>query len=135
MSETQPNETTTVTQPTDLPTPEYQTVAKVGSIPEGEGRAFPVNGQLIAVFRRDGEYFAINDACPHMGASLSAGYLDGVEVICPWHAWRFCVTDGLWLDNPKSKVRTESFEVRIVGDEIQVSLRATPPASLDAKPA
>lgn len=128
MSETQPNETTTVTQPTDLQTREFQTVAKVGSIPEGEGRAFPVNGQLIAVFLQDGEYFAINDACPHMGASLSAGYLDGTEVICPWHAWRFCVTDGLWLDNPKSKVRTESFEVRLVGDEIQVALRAQPPA-------
>ena len=128
MSETQPNETTTVTQPSGLQTPEFQTVAKVGSIPEGEGRAFPVNGQLIAVFLRDGAYFAINDACPHMGASLSAGYLDGTEVICPWHAWRFCVTDGLWLDNPKSKVRTESFEVRIVGDEIRVALHAQPPA-------
>ena len=126
MSATSPIETTTVTPPSDPQRSEFQTVARVGSIPEGEGRAFPVNGQLIAVFRRDGEYFAINDACPHMGASLSAGYLDGTEVICPWHAWRFCVTDGLWLDNPKSKVRTESFEVRIVGDEIQVSLRAKP---------
>ncbi len=132
MSATSPIETTTVTPPSDPQRSEFQTVARVGSIPEGEGRAFPVNGQLIAVFRRDGEYFAINDACPHMGASLSAGYLDGTEVICPWHAWRFCVTDGLWLDNPKSKVRTESFEVRIVGDEIQVSLRAKPPVILPA---
>lgn len=115
-----------MTEPTISETPAFHTVAKVGSIPEGEGRAFPVNGQLIAVFRRDGEYFAINDACPHMGASLAAGYLDGTEVICPWHAWRFCVKDGLWLDNPKSKVRTESFPVRLSGDEIQVGL---PPSS------
>ena len=38
---------------------EYQTVCKIDSIPEGEGRAFPLNGTLVALFRRDGEYFAI----------------------------------------------------------------------------
>ncbi len=103
---------------------EFHTVARVGTIPDGEGRAFPVNGRMIAVFLRDGAYYAINDCCPHMGASLASGYVDGNDVICPWHAWKFCITNGLWMDNPKSKVRTESFEVRIVGNEIQVSKKA-----------
>ena len=107
----------------------FQTVAKVGMIPEGEGRAFPVNGRMIAVFRRDGEYFAMNDSCPHMGASLASGYVEGTEVTCPWHAWRFCVVDGLWLDNPKSKIRSETFAVRVVGDDIQVSRTAQPAPS------
>ena len=108
-------------------TADFLSVAKVGSIPEGEGRAFPVNGRMIAVFLRDGHYFAINDCCPHMGASLAAGYLDGTEVICPWHAWRYCVKDGQWLDNPKSKIRTETFPVRVLGHEIQVCPTARPP--------
>jgi nitrite reductase (NADH) small subunit/3-phenylpropionate/trans-cinnamate dioxygenase ferredoxin subunit len=105
---------------------EFVTVAKVGTIPEGEGRAFPVNGRMIAVFLRDGNYFAINDCCPHMGASLASGYVDGTNVICPWHAWSFCITNGLWMDNPRSKVRTETFAVRVVGDEIQVGKTALP---------
>jgi nitrite reductase (NADH) small subunit len=105
---------------------EFCTVAKVGTIPEGEGRAFPVNGRMIAVFLRDGAYHAINDCCPHMGASLASGYVDGNNVVCPWHAWNFCITNGLWMDNPKSKVRTESFPVRIVDDQIQVGKTATP---------
>ena len=101
----------------------FQTVCQEStSIPEGEGRAFPLNGTLVAVFRRDGEFFAINDSCPHMGASLASGYLEGCDVICPWHAWKFCVKDGLWMDNPKSKVRTESYAVRIVGNEVQVEV-------------
>ena len=108
------------------PEDEFQTVAKVGTIPEGEGRAFLVNGRMIAVFLRDGAYHAINDCCPHMGASLASGYVDGNDIVCPWHAWKFCITNGLWMDNPKSKVRTESFEVRIVGTEIQVSKKARP---------
>lgn len=110
-----------------LESDEYVTVARVGAIPEGEGRSFPVNGRMIGVFLRDGQYFAINDCCPHMGASLASGYVDGTNVICPWHAWSFCITNGLWMDNPKSKVRTETFAVRIVGDEIQVGKTALPP--------
>lgn len=103
---------------------EFQTVAMVGSIPEGEGRAFPVNGRMIAVFLRDGTYYAINDCCPHMGASLSTGYVDGDDVVCPWHAWKFCIKNGLWMDNPRSKVRTETFPVRIIDNQIQVGKTA-----------
>ena len=102
----------------------FQTVCKTDSIPDGEGRAFPVNGTLVAVFRRDGEYFAINDSCPHMGASLAAGYVENGIVTCPWHAWRFKTCDGTWCDNPKIKI--ESFEVRVAGDEIQVQVPERP---------
>ena len=104
------------------PSPEFQTIPRVGQIPEGEGRAFTVLSRLIAVFLKDGEYFAINDICPHMGASLAEGYLDGEAAVCPWHAWRFCIRDGHWMDNPKSKICTESYAVQVVGDEIQVKV-------------
>jgi nitrite reductase (NADH) small subunit/3-phenylpropionate/trans-cinnamate dioxygenase ferredoxin subunit len=98
--------------------PDFTTVARVGDIPEGEGRSFPVHDWMVAVFQVDGQYYAINDFCPHMGASLSGGYVEGGIVSCPWHAWRFKVSDGTWCDNPK--IKTDSFEVRVVGDEIQV---------------
>ena len=96
----------------------YTTVAKVGSIPEGQGAAFPVNGRMVAVFRTVAGYFAIDDFCPHMGASLAGGEVEGGVVTCPWHAWRFCVQDGTWCDNPRIKI--DAFDVRIAGDEIQV---------------
>ena len=104
---------------------EFQTVARVGDIPAGEGRAFPVNGTMVAVFCVNGEYTAVNDFCPHMGASLASGYVEDGAVTCPWHAWRFCVRDGTWLDNPNGKVKTNCYELRIVGEEIQV--RVPPP--------
>ena len=99
---------------------EFVTVARVGAIAEGQGGTFQVGDRLGAVFNRGGEYFAIDDLCPHMGASLGAGYMDeeGV-VLCPWHAWRFSVCDGTWCDNPRIKI--DAFDVRVVGDEIQVS--------------
>jgi nitrite reductase (NADH) small subunit len=98
---------------------EFITVAKVGAIPEGTGAAFALGDKLVAVFNLGrGNYRAINDLCPHMGASLADGSLEGDVVTCPWHAWRFRVCDGTWCDNPR--IKTDTFEVRVVGDEIQV---------------
>ena len=97
---------------------DFVTVAKVGEIADGEGQAYPVNGRMVAVFNRGGEYTAIDDFCPHMGASLAGGWLEGNVVTCPWHAWRFNVCDGTWCDNPRIKI--DSFPVRVVEDEIQV---------------
>ena len=105
---------------------EFYTVAKVGDVPEGEGRAFAVEGRMVAVFHLDGQFSAINDSCPHMGASLATGYVEDDFVTCPWHAWRFCVKDGSWMDNPNAKVKTEAYEVRVQDDQIQVRV---PPAS------
>lgn len=98
----------------------FQTVCRVGDIAEGEGRAFKVGPKLVAVFRAGGQYFAIDDVCPHMGASLSGGYLEDGIVTCPWHAWRFRLADGAWADNPRIKIGC--YAVRVEGDEIQVQV-------------
>ena len=66
---------------------------------------YTVGERLVAVFLSDGEYHAIDDLCPHMGALLGAGEVcDGV-VTCPWHAWRFRVADCAWADNPRRQNR------------------------------
>jgi nitrite reductase (NADH) small subunit len=101
---------------------EFHAVGPVGTIPEGEGRQFLVRSRVIAVFLKNGVYFAINDACPHMGASLAEGYLDDHAVICPWHAWKFNICDGLWLDNPKSKICTDTYPTRVVDGMIEVGV-------------
>jgi nitrite reductase (NADH) small subunit/3-phenylpropionate/trans-cinnamate dioxygenase ferredoxin subunit len=96
------------------------TVAKVGDIPAGEGRAFQVENLVIAVFFDGTAYHAIDDFCPHMGASLSGGMLENGVVCCPWHAWRFRVCDGTWCDNPRIKIA--SYPVTIDGDTILITL-------------
>ncbi|NBY01770.1 MAG: Rieske (2Fe-2S) protein, partial [Planctomycetes bacterium] len=59
---------------------------------------------------------AIDDFCPHMGASLSGGHVEDGTVTCPWHAWRFRLCDGAWADNPRLKVGC--YNVSVVDDEI-----------------
>jgi nitrite reductase (NADH) small subunit/3-phenylpropionate/trans-cinnamate dioxygenase ferredoxin subunit len=97
---------------------EFHTVFRVSELPEGESRTVEVAGKLVAVFHQQGQFYAIDDVCPHMGASLSGGYVEKGIVTCPWHAWRFRLNDGAWADNPRIKIGC--YPVRIEGDEVQV---------------
>src|SRR5262245_22389554 len=103
---------------------DFKTVCRLGEITEAEGRTFEINGKLIAVFLHEGNYFAIDDVCPHMGASLSGGCVEAGVVTCPWHAWRFRLEDGAWADYPKVKIGC--YPVRVEGEQIQVDV---PPRS------
>jgi nitrite reductase (NADH) small subunit len=97
---------------------DFVAVCKVGTIPENSGQAFAVHGRMVAVFYVDGKYQAIDDFCPHMGASLAGGVVDHGMVACPWHAWRFKICDGTWCDNPRIKI--DAFEVKVEGDDVMV---------------
>ncbi|MFM8891644.1 MAG: Rieske (2Fe-2S) protein [Planctomycetia bacterium] len=108
----------------------FTAVAAAGGISRGEGRVFEVSGRLVAVFYDGERYWALDDLCPHMGASLGSGpMVDGV-VTCPWHAWRFRLCDGAWCDNPKLKV--EVFDVRVEGGRIEVRVPPAKPVELPA---
>jgi nitrite reductase (NADH) small subunit len=99
---------------------DFQTVCKAADIAEGEGKTVQLGKKLIAVFRADGQFHAIDDVCPHMGASLSGGYLEKGIVTCPWHAWRFRITDGAWADNPRIKIGC--YPVRVEGEDVQIQV-------------
>ena len=56
------------------------------------GRAVPVRvlGEDLALFRTSAGHLGLVDArCPHRGASLAYGIVDGDGVRCPYHGWRF----------------------------------------------
>ena len=97
---------------------EFQTVCKLADLSPGRGKTVQVGGRLVALFLVGGQVCAIDDVCPHMGASLGAGDVEGDTVTCPWHAWRFRVTDGTWLNSPRVKI--PCFATRVVGDDVQV---------------
>ena len=103
---------------------DFQTVCRVGDLAEGEGTTAQVGTKLIAIFHAQGQYYAIDDVCPHMGASLGGGYVENGVVTCPWHAWRFRLADGAWADSPR--VKTGCYAVRVVGDEVQVEVPPPP---------
>jgi nitrite reductase (NADH) small subunit len=100
----------------------YHTVARVGEIADGRGIPVQIEGREIAVFLDEGNYFAIDNACPHKGAPLCDGIVFDKTVTCTWHGWRFSLEDGRWIDSPTRRTRTGTYAVRIEGDLIQVAV-------------
>ncbi|MGH7681478.1 MAG: Rieske (2Fe-2S) protein [Candidatus Eiseniibacteriota bacterium] len=97
---------------------EFVRVAKVSDLDEGKGAIVWVNGTKVALFRRDGVFYAIRNQCPHMGGDLGEGYLQGDIVRCPEHGWRFSIKTGKAPDTEVVGVRT--YEVKVEGEEVFV---------------
>jgi len=104
----------------DVSTETFHTVAQVGEVPEGQGLAVEVDGRMIALFHEGGQYYAMDDCCPHQGAPLSDGLVYDKSVECSWHGWRFSLESGKWLDSPRTCVKT--YPVRVEGTDIKIGL-------------
>ena len=62
---------------------------------EGKGRAVDAGATRVAVFRVQGRLHALDDACPHMRASLADGKIEaGRRVVCHMHGWTFDLVTG-----------------------------------------
>lgn len=53
-----------------------------------------MNGEELAVFEVDGQYWVTQDMCTHGPGNLSDGYMEGEEIECPFHQGRFNVKTG-----------------------------------------
>jgi NAD(P)H-dependent nitrite reductase small subunit len=97
---------------------EYYKVASIHEIPPGSGKRVEIGDQEIAVYHFNGEFYAINDLCPHRGAPLSEGFLEAGKVFCPWHCFDFNLRTGECTTVPSLSVRT--YEVKIEGEDLYV---------------
>jgi len=69
-------------------------VTATDAIGEG-GRWFACReGREIALFRVRGQVYAIEDSCPHAGASLASAELEGATISCRAHGLKFDLRTG-----------------------------------------
>jgi nitrite reductase/ring-hydroxylating ferredoxin subunit len=80
-------------------------VIRPDDIVEGAAKMLRVKGEEMAVFKRDGQVYAIQNICPHEGGQLSKGWLEGGEVVCPLHGYKFDLKTGACSTDPKLKAK------------------------------
>ncbi|EJM15036.1 MULTISPECIES: Rieske (2Fe-2S) protein [Pseudomonas] len=87
-----------------------------GKLPQAGGRAlFEFENKSLALFNVEGELFAIDDSCPHQGASLCGGRLEGRVIQCCAHGLRFDLRSGYLLNSTQLKVI--NYPVEVVDDQ------------------
>jgi nitrite reductase (NADH) small subunit len=99
-------------------------VAAAADVPPGTGMVVRADVKTLAVFNVDGQYYAVDNTCPHRGGPLGEGDLDGAVVACPWHGWAWDVTTGGNVNNPA--VRVARYPVLVEDGEIFVGVQPAP---------
>ena len=95
-------------------------VPEAKNLEPGKGMRVMLEDRRIALFNLDGKYYAIDDTCPHVGAPLGEGWIDGDRVACPMHGWEFEIKTGKGLTVPGCSVA--KYEVQDANGEIQISI-------------
>lgn len=86
----------------------------VTEIPVGEGRAYAVGAEMVAVFRlRGGELRAVSAVCPHAGGPIADGQADSTVVVCPLHQHAFDLATGC---STTGQAPLRVYPVRLDGD-------------------
>ena len=88
----------------------------VEQIPYGEGRAFEVAGEQVAVFRlRDGSLRALSAVCSRRGGPIADGQIDSSIVLCPLHLNAFELNTGC---STTGQPPLRRFDVTVLDEEI-----------------
>jgi len=72
----------------------YEKVATTSELKQGEKKKVIVQEKEILLVNINDAFYAVDNKCPHMGASLVDGKLEGSSIICPKHGSSFDVTTG-----------------------------------------
>ena len=97
----------------------FQPVFPAAELAPGCSRLVTIGGKDIAVFNVRGTFHAMEDTCLHAGGPLHEGRLKGKTVTCPWHEWRFDVTNGKCDLNPI--VALTCYPVRVRDGQVEIN--------------
>lgn len=79
-----------------------------------------IDGKEIGIYLIDGEYYALEDVCPHAYALLSQGFVEDGKVECPLHEAVFDVKTGQCLHGPGGR-NLNRYPVRVYDNQIQIT--------------
>jgi 3-phenylpropionate/trans-cinnamate dioxygenase ferredoxin component len=110
---------------------ELMEICKTNELNDGEMKKIVFGDIELLIARINGEFFAVENKCPHMGGDLSQGILDGTVITCPVHHSQFDLTNGQvirWTDFSgikagisklfKSPKPLKIYELEIEGDHL-----------------
>ncbi|HEX2054270.1 MAG TPA: non-heme iron oxygenase ferredoxin subunit [Actinomycetota bacterium] len=109
-------------------------VAEVADLPAGWVLRVVASGREIALANRDGEFFAMDNACTHAGGPLAHNRLGAdCTLECPWHNSLFDVRTGEVVAGPARKP-ARTYPVQVRDGRVYVSVAGIRPAVPAAEP-
>jgi nitrite reductase/ring-hydroxylating ferredoxin subunit len=108
---------------------EYVRVAGTGDVAPGTMIPVEAGGEKLLLANVDGEYFAAQRKCPHLGFNLCRGKLDGRSVVCVLHKASFDLQTGKVERDPRllflkmsTKNDLKTYPVRVDDEAVLVGI-------------
>lgn len=100
-------------------------VARVEDVPPGTARMVEVEGVQVALVNVNGEFFAVDNECTHVGGYLGEGEINDDwndwAIECPLHGSVFDVRTGEVL-NPPAVTSVGTYGVEVEGGVVKVAI-------------
>lgn len=97
---------------------EWTAVGELDALTDQPARV-EVLGTPVLLQRSGDAVRAIAATCPHRGAPLDEGTVEGDGLNCPWHGSRFCLLDGSLLAGP-SPTGVDSYDTRVRAGSVEI---------------
>jgi nitrite reductase/ring-hydroxylating ferredoxin subunit len=94
---------------------------EVADLPPGGVRTVDAGGRQLLVCFANGDYYALENRCPHAAAPLDGGRLSGFALECPLHGGKLDVRDGSPQGHPIRRAAI-TFPVQCVDGGIEIRL-------------
>jgi nitrite reductase/ring-hydroxylating ferredoxin subunit len=66
----------------------------------------------VAIFRIDGKLYCVSNICPHEHTEkMHQGYIEGMNLICPYHAWTYSIETGKNVDLKRGIKSLEKYDI------------------------
>lgn len=106
----------------DLREKKFQKLCKVSELSPGNSKRFILDFADVALFNVDGEYYALDNVCPHQHAAIMYdGYFEDDCIVCPAHGWKFNLKTGL---KPGGGRGLEKYELEIKDGIIYIEVKS-----------
>ena len=100
--------------------PRFVKVTTIQQVHERRGTLVTIDGEDITIFKRDGQLYAVGNVCAHQHFSmLHQGEIDGFEVTCPMHGWRYDIRTGR---STTGQGKVASYNVKVSGQEVLLEI-------------
>lgn len=101
----------------------FSKIASVTDIPENGVRSFDHDGERIAIYNCNGQFYATAAICTHSYYDLGEGYVDpdDCSIECPLHGARYNIETGAVIALPAYGALAV-YAVQIQGDDILVDV-------------
>ena len=99
---------------------EWIKVCSVNDLAEDEPKSAQLNETEVGIYKVDGDYYALENVCPHAYALLTEGFVEEGKVECPLHEAIFDIKTGQLESGPGQRNLCR-YAVKVEGDDIYIA--------------